>query len=131
MTTIAMVEDNADNRLLLRAILDELYELTEYETGPEALTGFERTVPALVLLDISLPGMDGVEVLARMRASSTLRRVPVIALTAHAMAGDREKFLSCGFDDYITKPIVDETILLQAIERLLSLSSQPFGPPAA
>lgn len=130
MTTIAMVEDNADNRLLLRAILDELYELTEYETGPEALTGFERTVPALVLLDISLPGMDGVEVLARMRASSTLRRVPVIALTAHAMAGDREKFLSCGFDDYITKPIVDETILLQAIERLLSLSSQPFGPPA-
>jgi two-component system, cell cycle response regulator DivK len=122
MTTIAVVEDNADNRLLLQAILDGLYELVEYENGVDALAGLTAALPDLVLLDISLPGMDGNEILARIRADATLRRLPVIALTAHAMAGDREKYLAAGFNDYITKPIVDETILLGAIERWLKAS---------
>ncbi|HEY2027353.1 MAG TPA: response regulator, partial [Gemmatimonadaceae bacterium] len=74
----------------------------------------------LVLLDISLPGMDGNEILARIRRDNRLRRLPVIALTAHAMSGDREKYLAAGFNDYITKPIVDETILLGAISRWLA-----------
>jgi CheY-like chemotaxis protein len=122
MSTIAVVEDNADNRLLLQAILDGLYELVEYENGIDALAGLSAALPDLVLLDISLPGMDGNEILARIRADNRLRRLPVIALTAHAMAGDREKYLAAGFNDYITKPIVDETILLGAIERWLEAS---------
>jgi|SRR5690606_25061352 len=119
MTRIALVEDNADNRLLVRAICEDLYELDEYETGAAALSGIEANPPALVLLDISLPAMDGTEVLRRLRERESLRALPVIALTAHAMAGDREKYLGLGFDAYVTKPIVDETVLLGEIERLL------------
>jgi CheY-like chemotaxis protein len=120
MTMIAIVEDNADNRLLLQAILDGLYDLVEYENGADALAGLAASLPDLVLLDISLPGMDGNEILARIRADASLRKLPVIALTAHAMSGDREKYLAAGFNDYITKPIVDESILLGAIERWLT-----------
>ena len=117
MNTVAVVEDNADNRLLLQAILDGLYNVVEYENGVDALAGLAASLPDLVLLDISLPGMDGNEILARIRADDQLRRLPVIALTAHAMAGDREKYLAAGFNDYITKPIVDETLLLGAMEK--------------
>lgn len=119
MKRIAIVEDNPDNRLLALALLEGLYECTEYETGIEALEGLERDLPALILLDISLPGMDGVETLAHLRANPALRHLPVIALTAHAMTGDREKYIAAGFDDYVTKPIVDESILLGAISRAL------------
>jgi CheY-like chemotaxis protein len=73
--------------------------------------------PDLVLLDISLPGLDGVEVLRILRQDAALRGLPVIALTAHAMAGDRDRFLDAGFDDYVTKPITDEELLLGAIKR--------------
>jgi CheY-like chemotaxis protein len=75
--------------------------------------------PDVVLLDISLPELDGVEVLRRMRADPVLHTVPVIAVTAHAMAGDRQKFLAAGFDDYLTKPILDESVLTAAIDRCL------------
>lgn len=119
MRKIALVEDNPDNRLLVRAILESLYEVTEYETGSAALEGLQNEKPALVLLDVSLPEMDGTEVLRRLRADTGLRDLPVIALTAHAMAGDREKYLAAGFDEYVTKPIVDETLLLDAIKKLL------------
>ena len=123
MRPIAVVEDNPDNRLLLRALLDERYEITEYENGADALAGFRTAVPDLVLLDISLPGMDGVEILRHLRADERLRGLPVIALTAHAMRGDREKYLAAGFDEHIAKPIVDETILFAAIERWLPAAS--------
>jgi CheY-like chemotaxis protein len=119
MAHLAIVEDNADNRLLLQAILGDQFDLVEYENGADALNGFAKSRPDLVLLDISLPGMDGKEILLRIRRDEGLRDLPVIALTAHAMAGDREKFLAAGFDDYITKPIVDETQLFASIERLL------------
>jgi two-component system, cell cycle response regulator DivK len=124
VTTLAVVEDNADNRLLLRAILDDLYELVEYENGMDALAGMTASPPDLVLLDISLPGMDGTEILMRIRTEPSLRTLPVIALTAHAMTGDREKYLAAGFNDYVTKPIVDETILIGAIQRWLGTSRQ-------
>lgn len=119
MPTLAVVEDNADNRLLLQAILGDQFELVEYDNGADALSGISSNRPDLVLLDISLPGMDGNEILHRIRRDAELRDLPVIALTAHAMAGDREKFLAAGFDDYITKPIIDETLLFSSIERLL------------
>ena len=124
MKTVAVVEDNADNRLLLQAILDGLYDVVEYENGVDALAGLAATLPDLVLLDISLPGMDGNEILARIRADESLRQLPVIALTAHAMAGDREKYLAAGFDDYITKPIVDETLLLSAMEKWIAAGEE-------
>ena len=118
--TIAVVEDNADNRLLLTAILGDRYRIVEYENGPDALEGLARALPDLVLLDISLPGMDGNEILSQIRRDGRMRHLPIIALTAHAMAGDRERFLDAGFNDYITKPIVDESLLLNAIDRWLS-----------
>ena len=125
MKKIAVVEDNPDNRLLVQVILEPLYEVTEYEDGYAAWEGLHKARPDLVLLDVSLPGMDGPEVLNRIRADAGLRELPVIALTAHAMAGDREKYLAAGFDDYVTKPILDETLLLDAIKKLL-----PGGQPS-
>ncbi len=118
--TIALVEDNPDNRLLVQAILDDQYEIVEYESGVAALEGLKELVPDLVLLDISLPEMDGTDVLRKMKEDPRLVAVPVIALTAHAMAGDRERFLGAGFDEYLEKPIVDDTLLLDAIERGLA-----------
>ncbi len=120
--TIALVEDNPDNRLLVQAILDDRFDIVEYETGADAVAGIPADPPDLVLLDISLPEMDGTEVLARIREIPELADLPVIALTAHAMAGDRERYLGAGFDDYVTKPIVDEDVLLGAIERWLKPS---------
>ena len=119
MKKIAVVEDNADNRLLVSALLADLYEIAEYETGTEALAGLKRACPDLVLLDISLPEMDGTELLGHLRADPGLRGLPVIALTAHAMAGDRERYLALGFDEYVSKPIVYEDDLLGAIRRCL------------
>ncbi|HIF08329.1 MAG TPA: response regulator [Gemmatimonadetes bacterium] len=106
---IAVVEDNMDNRLLVWAILDDEYELSEYKSGTEVLEGLGDNIPDLVLLDISLPGMDGTEVLEWIRAQDALKALPVIALTAHAMSGDRDKYLEMEFDDYVTKPIVDDS----------------------
>lgn len=120
---IAVVEDNPDNRVLVSAILDDQYELSEYESGKEVLARLKDDPPDLMLLDISLPEMDGTEVLAWMRGQPEFEKLPVIALTAHAMAGDREKYLALGFNDYVTKPIIDEDVLLEAIQRCLSLKS--------
>jgi CheY-like chemotaxis protein len=117
---VAVVEDNPDNRMLVQALLEDRFEISEYETGMEAVAGLPGNVPDLILLDISLPEMDGTEVLAWIRGQDRLKDLPVIALTAHAMAGDRDKFLAAGFNDYVTKPIVDEALLIEAIERCLS-----------
>jgi len=117
MKIIAVVEDNADNRLLLHAFLSDRYEIVEYENGPAALEGFKARRPDLVLLDVSLPGMDGLQVLNRLRGDEKLKTLPVIALTAHAMHGDRERFLKAGFNDYVSKPIVDEQVLFAAIQK--------------
>jgi two-component system cell cycle response regulator DivK len=128
---IALVEDNADNRLLIQALLGGEYEIDKYENGVDALAGLSRSLPALVLLDISLPGMDGVEILARIRRDPALRHLPVIALTAHAMNGDRERYLATGFDDYLTKPIVDETLLIGAVERWIRSGREPGNSDAS
>lgn len=120
MPRVCVVEDNPDNRLLVRAMLSDRYELSEYENGIVALQGLRDNPVDLILLDISLPRMDGVEVLARLRADERLAHIPVIALTAHAMAGDREKYLGAGFDAYVAKPIVDFDLLVQTIGYLLA-----------
>ncbi len=117
-----MVEDNPDNRELVRMLLTGLYEVTEYESGQQALDGIRACRPDLVLLDISLPQMDGPEVVRVIRLDETLKDLPVIALTAHAMAGDREKYIAAGFTDYLTKPIIDDRLLVTTIERWIKRS---------
>lgn len=117
---IAVIDDNQDNRLLVRALLEELYHLSEFESGTDAMEGLVEDGPNLVLLDISLSDMDGADVLVWIRDQDELEGLPVVALTAHAMDGDREKFLALGFSDYVTKPIVDESILLETISSWLN-----------
>lgn len=120
MKRIAIVEDNPDNRLLLEALLAGHFDMDQYESGPEAIAGLRSRPVDCILLDVSLPGMDGLEVVSQLKADPQLKRTPVIAFTAHAMTGDRERFLAAGFDDYFTKPIVDERPLIALIERLTS-----------
>jgi CheY-like chemotaxis protein len=119
MPRIALVEDNPDNRLLVVTLLEDDYSIDEYEDGATALDGIAANRPDLILLDISLPGMDGAEVLERLKDTDA-RGIPTIALTAHAMDGDREKYLGLGFDGYLSKPIVDESQLFEAIDSLLA-----------
>lgn len=115
--TVAIVEDNEDNMLLTRTLLNGRYELQEYVDGISAEQGILSDPPDLVLMDISLPGQDGVAVLRAIRAVPRVAALPVIALTAHAMRGDRERFLAAGFDYYIAKPLVAAEQLIDAIEK--------------
>jgi len=123
MHTIAIVDDYADTRVLLRETLGDLYDIEEYASGPEALEGLSRAVPALVLLDISLPGMDGVEVLGRIRADVRLKHLPVIALSAHGREEDRDRYIELGFSEYLHMPILDEKVLRAEISRWLSTAN--------
>jgi two-component system, cell cycle response regulator DivK len=126
---VAIVEDNPDNRELVRYILSEHYEVSEYDSGQHALEGIRGDRPDLILLDISLPQMDGPEILGMIRSDHALKSLPVVALTAHAMKGDREKYLALGFDDYVTKPILDDNALLGTIERWLGNKEQANENP--
>ena len=125
MKLVAVVEDNPDNRLLVNAILQREFEVVEYDSGASALTGFLRRVPDVVLMDISLPEIDGIEVLAKMKQDPRLASIPVIALTAHAMAGDRENLLRKGFDEYVAKPITDEAALRETVGKLIGDRQRP------
>ena len=118
MKTVAVIEDNPDNRLLVRALLEDRYRVEEYEDGAKALEGFRTRRPDAVLMDISLPGMDGVAVLQAMQDDPALRDIQVVALTAHAMRGDREKYLGHGFREYLSKPLEDEELLYRVLERM-------------
>ena len=117
MRKVAVVDDNADNRLIIRTILEDQYEIIEFSTGIDAIEGFRQSKPDVVILDISLPEMDGTEILRRIRDDAQLHDLPIIALTAHAMVGDREKYLAAGFNDYVAKPILDMSILFSTIRR--------------
>jgi len=119
MKRIAIVEDSPEIRLLVSVVLSRVYEVAEYPDGEEALAGFAGSRPDLVLLDISLPRLDGTEVLARMRADAVLKPIPVIAFTAFASDGERRRFLDLGFDDHISKPITDFQQLKASVARLL------------
>lgn len=105
MARILIVEDSPDNMKLFRTVLRlKGHEVTGLAAGDGLLQAIEQEQPDLVLMDIQLPGKDGFALLQEIRRSAS-SRVPVIALTAHAMSGDRERALEAGFDDYITKPI--------------------------
>jgi two-component system cell cycle response regulator DivK len=103
---ILYIEDNFHNRRIVRKMLQSRgYMMIEAEDGLSGLEMVRTLKPHIVLLDIGLPGMDGLEVVARIKADEELRHIPVIALTASAMRGDRERFLAAGCDDYLAKPV--------------------------
>ena len=103
---ILVVEDNERNRKLVRDVLTfKGYEIIETETGEEGVRLARERHPNLILMDIRLPGIDGVEALRRLRAEPTTRDTPIIAMTASVMAGDRQRITSAGFDAYQSKPI--------------------------
>ena len=104
--TVLYIEDNFHNRRIVRKILQSRgYTVVEAEDGLSGLEMVHALRPPLILLDIGLPGMGGLEVVGRIKADVELRDTPVIALTASAMRGDRERFLAAGCDDYLSKPI--------------------------
>lgn len=116
---ILLVEDNAKNMKLLRDVLRATgYRTLEASTGGQALRLATEHGPALVLMDIRLPDMDGVEALSRLRMDGRTASIPVLAVTAQAMQGDREWFKASGFDGYLSKPVdIDE--LLTTIDQYL------------
>jgi two-component system, cell cycle response regulator DivK len=116
---ILYIEDNVDNRTLIRRILTaEGYELKEAANAAEALTTLNLMHPDLILMDINMPDVDGYTLTAQIRAMPGFESVPIVALTANVMRGDRERSLEAGCDGYIQKPI-DIDILPQQIERYL------------
>lgn len=120
--TILYVEDNPDNRTLVRRILvAEDYKLLEATNAHEALDLIKTTRPDLILMDINMPDMDGYTLTAKIKTMPGFERVPILALTANVMRGDREKTLEAGCDGYIQKPI-DIEQLVKEIERFLSRS---------
>jgi CheY-like chemotaxis protein len=116
LNRIAVVEDNIDNRLLVSLLLHDRYDVEQYETGWDALQAFEQGLPALLLLDVSLPQIDALDMLRRIRREPKWRHLPVIALTSHT---DRERMLAAGFDEHVTKPILDASLLFDAIQKCL------------
>ncbi len=115
---ILIVEDNPDNRITVRAIIGNKYETIEAEDGELGIQKSLTELPDLILLDISLPKKDGFDVIAALKENQKTKNIPVIALTAKAMKGDREKITEAGCDEYISKPI-DAVELLQKINLLL------------
>ena len=103
---ILYIEDNFENRILVKRVLEvEGYAVLEAEDGPSGMRLAGETVPDLILMDINLPEVDGYEVTARLREMGSLAEVPIVALTANVLKGDREKSLAAGCDGYIQKPI--------------------------
>ena len=116
---ILIVEDNDKNRKLVRDVLTfKSYEVIETETGEEGVRLARERCPSLVLMDIRLPGIDGMEALRQLRAEPTTREIPVMAMTASVMSEDRQKIMAAGFDAYQCKPI-EVSDFVAAIAQLL------------
>jgi CheY-like chemotaxis protein len=114
LKTVLIVEDVDLNRDLLVQLLEDDYRLVLAEDGVSALERAAETMPDLILMDLSLPRMDGWEATRRLKADERLARIPVIVLSAHAMRGDEERARASGCEDFLTKPI-DETLLLRKL----------------
>ncbi len=114
MKKILVVEDNEANRYLIRFILSRAgYEVLEAWSGEEGVERAVKEKPDLVIMDIQLPGIDGLEATRRIRQSEIDGEIPVVALTSYAMVGDREKALAAGCTGYIEKPIKPETFMAE------------------
>jgi two-component system cell cycle response regulator DivK len=118
--TILYIEDNAENRLLVRRVLQaEGYHVLEADTAKRALEVIQEQPPDLVLMDINLPEIDGYTLTSHLKSIPSMRKVPIIALTANVMRGDRERTLDAGCDGYIQKPI-DVDSLPHQLDRYLA-----------
>lgn len=126
MKTILIVEDVALNRELLVQLLEDDYRLVLAQDGQSAIQKAMEAKPDLILMDLSLPKMDGWEATRRLKAVEQLARIPVIALSAHAMRGDEERARASGCDDFLTKPI-DETLLFEKVARHLEKNASRHG----
>jgi two-component system cell cycle response regulator DivK len=117
---ILVVEDDDKSRNLVRDLLTvKGYEIIEAETGEEGVRLAQERRPGLVLMDIRLPGIDGIQALARLRTEVATREIPVMAMTASVMAGDRQRVLDAGFDAFQSKPIQIRDFVA-AVEQLLA-----------
>jgi CheY-like chemotaxis protein len=120
MTTILLVEDNEVNREMMRRRLQRRgYEVTEAVDGQEAITKAQTEHPSVILMDMSLPIIDGWEATARLKADAATSAIPIIGLTAHAMVEDKQKALEAGCNEFVTKPVEFEK-LLAMIERFIA-----------
>ena len=118
MKRVLIVEDVELNRDLLVQLLEEDYEILTAADGAAGVEMAAREHPDLILMDLSLPVVDGWEATRRIKADATLRGIPIIALTAHAMMGDEDKARASGCDDYLSKPI-NEDLLFETLRRFL------------
>jgi two-component system, cell cycle response regulator DivK len=115
MTKVLVIEDNADNlKIISYALRRAGYAVISAERGEEGIELALRESPMFIIMDINLPGIDGVETTRRIRASEADGRIPIVAITSYALAGDRERFLAAGCDGYIEKPVDPITL----VERL-------------
>jgi CheY-like chemotaxis protein len=119
MRKILIVEDVDFNKELLVQLLEDEYEILTADDGAAGIEAAEREHPDLILMDLSLPVVDGWEATRRLKANPLVTDIPIIALTAHAMKGDAERARACGCDDYLTKPI-DEDALFAKLDRFLN-----------
>jgi CheY-like chemotaxis protein len=129
MSTVLIAEDNSVNRELLRELLEARgYTVAEACNGQEALQMIEQARPDILLLDLGMPVLDGFAVIRKIRENPRLAGLPVLAVTAYAMQGDREKVLNSGFDGYLSKP-VNSRSLVEELDRLLSERGGRNAPP--
>jgi CheY-like chemotaxis protein len=130
MKTVLIAEDNPVNRELLRELLEMRgYAVIETSNGQEALEQLQKVQPDILLLDLNMPVLDGFGAIERIRKDPGFSGLPVLAVTAYAMRGDREKILSAGFDGYLSKPI-DPIFLQQELQRLLMKETHKQVPGA-
>ncbi len=118
MKKILIVEDVEFNRDLIVQLLEDDYEILTAADGEEGIQLAEQERPDLILMDLSLPVIDGWEATRRLKANEVLKQIPIIALSAHAMMGDEEKARECGCDDYLSKPL-NEDLLFQKLAKFL------------
>ncbi len=118
MARLLIVEDNPLNLELFTQMLEDDHTIESATDGAAGVAAAIASVPELILMDISMPRLDGFQAVALLRAEKKTQAIPVIAVTAHAIRGDRERILASGFDAYVSKPI-DEDLLKEAIDRLL------------
>lgn len=118
MIHLLIVDDNETNIDLLEQVLEDDFKLTVARSGKEAVALAMSVQPDLILMDIAMPEMDGTQAMKLIKADPALAQVPIVAVTSHAMRGDRADMLESGFDDYLSKPVDDE-LLFETIKRLL------------
>ena len=127
--TLLLVEDNEDNRIIYSTVLRHIgYEVVEALDGMQAIELARSVLPNLILMDISIPGMDGWEATRVLREDPLTKDIPIVALTAHALADDRERAQQVGFTSYLAKPIEPRAVVAE-VERWIGTGAK--APPAA